>query len=105
MDFHQFGCLFIRVVDPDPDLMTLSIRNPVSGSGSRGKKLKKNKYRYFFSLFYLFLLRKGIKIVETANILFEKILSSQVPELLWIQIRIRIRSGFNDIVDPDPFPD
>jgi hypothetical protein len=24
---------------------------------------------------------------------------------LWIQIRIRIRSGFNDIVDPDPFPD
>jgi hypothetical protein len=30
-------------------------------------------------------------------------LSSKV--LLWIRIRIRIGSGFNDFVDLDPYPD
>jgi hypothetical protein len=44
-----------RVVDPNPDSMTLWIRirigNPDPGSGPRGKKIMKNnyRYRYFFS--------------------------------------------------------
>jgi hypothetical protein len=49
ISFGKIRILKSRVVDPDPDSMTLWIRirigNPDPGSG--GKKIKKNKY--FFS--------------------------------------------------------
>jgi hypothetical protein len=82
-----------------------------SGSGIRIQGQENEEKEYFFSLFFLFLQQKAIKIVQTAKIFdffcwffnLWKNLSSKV--LLWI--RIRIGSGFNDLVDvdPDPYPD
>jgi hypothetical protein len=48
--------LWSRVVDPDPDSVTLWIRirigNPEPGSGSRGKKVRKFQWKMHYKIKY-----------------------------------------------------